>query len=67
MTIGITDKAIETLQNIGCVVYSVQLPFIIFSIHDTFYKCKMSTIIKNKSIWLIIKHSTMPLTIKDIK
>jgi len=67
MTIGITDKAINKLKDMGCVVHSIQLPFILFSICDTFYKCKMNIILKHDSIYSIIRHSIIPNTIKDIK
>jgi len=67
MTSGITDKAINKLTKMGCMVHSIQLPFILFSIHDTFYKCKMNIILKHDTIYSIIKHSIMPNTIKDIK
>ena len=67
MTNGFTDSTIIKLKDMGCVVHSIQLPFILFSIHNTFYKCKMNIIIKHDSIYSILRHSKKPLTIKDLK
>ena len=67
MTTGITDKAIEKLTNLGCKIHDIQLPFIVLSIHDTFYKCKLEDVLKHDNIHNILKNAIIPRTINDIK
>lgn len=65
--ITLTDTAIEKLTHFDCVVFAIQLPFIVFIFHQSFYKCTVSEILTTNDIHSILRLSRVVDTIKDLK
>lgn len=65
--LNLTDETIKKLKDFNCKIIYIQPQHIVFSDFDVYYKCKMIDIWNATTIYEVIKKSTKPETIGDIK